>query len=286
MRNFVDLHTHSWASDGQLSPSELVAAAERRSLAAVALTDHDTIAGLAEAAAAVRGLKLRFIPGIEISAQHAGGTLHIVGLGIDPANREMTAVLQRLLDARSRRNPKMIQKLRDLGMDVSMEELRRVAGAEQKGHGAIVSRVHMAQLLVEKGYARDRADAFDRFLGFGRPGYADKERLAPRRAFQFIHAAGGLAILGHPAQLKCGNAAQFRQVVSDLRQLGLDGIEVYHPDHDELTTRRYLDLARKERLLVSGGSDFHGGPKSDVRLGQPKVPLQAVAPLLARLETR
>ncbi len=290
MRRFVDLHTHSCASDGDLSPAQLVLQAERRRLAAVALTDHDTVSGLDQARRSAEGLPLRFVCGVELSAQYAPisgssgeGVLHILGLGIDPANGVLGRVLRDFREARRRRNPKMLARLRRLGIDVSMQELLETAGVAAADRESVVGRLHMARLMVRKGYVRDTREAFDRYLGAGRPAFVDKERFTAEQAIAAIHAAGGLAVLAHPVQLGADNAAQLRRFVRRLRGWGLDGIEAYHPDHSDQHTRQYLDLARREGLLVSGGSDYHGGAKPGVRLGRPRVPLAAVEQLLARL---
>jgi len=278
MRNFVDLHTHSSVSDGDRSPAEVVRLAEARRLAAVALTDHDTTAGLAEAAAAAEPLAVRFVPGVEISAKTRRGMLHVVGLGIDPARRGLQAVLRRVSDARRRRNPKMIAKLRALGVDISLAELRDFAGGSES-----VGRLHMARLLCRKGHAASTADAFKRYLGVGGPAYVDKERLESADAIAAIHAAGGLAVLAHPVHLECANAAQLERIVRSFRHHGLDAIEVYHSDHTPAQTRLVLDLARRLGLMVSGGSDFHGGGKPGVGVGSPRTPRAAVEQLLAAL---
>lgn len=277
MRRFVDLHVHSVASDGSLSPAEVVELAERKRLAAVALTDHDTMAGLPEAAAAAENVAVRFVSGIEVSAVFTGGTLHIIGLGVDPAEPSIAKLASRLRASRRRRNPKMIAKLRDMGIDVSMDELRASAGGE------VLGRLHMAGLLRRKGYVRSADEAFKRYLGTGSPAFVDKERIPPPGAIAAIHDAGGLAVLAHPPQLSYGNLAQLERIVRSLIRAGLDAIEVYHSDHTPAQTRSYLDLARKLGLLVSGGSDFHGSPKPEARLGLPRVPAAAVEQLLAKL---
>jgi len=278
MRNFVDLHTHSAASDGSLSPAGVVELAERRRLAAVALTDHDTVAGLPEARRAARRLAVRFICGVEISAEYVGGALHMLGLGIDPADRALRDLLRRLVHARRQRNPRMITKLRQLGIDITLSEVRALAG------GAVVGRLHMAAVLCRKGYVRTVQEAFARYLGYGAPAFVDKERLSPPEAIQGIHAAGGLAVLAHPPQLNYRNLAHLNCTVRDLMAHGLDAIEVYHYDHTPQQTRWYLDLARGLGLLVAGGSDFHGPAKPEARLGRPKVPTLAVEQLLAKLD--
>ena len=281
MRDFVDLHTHSRASDGDLPPAEVVRRAEAKRLAAVALTDHDTLAGLAEATRAAADCELKFVPGVEISARSETGTLHIVGLGVDAQSRPLGEVLRELRAQRNRRNPLMIAKLQQLGMDVSMEGLLDVAAAE--GDEAVVGRLHMAQLLCKKGHTRTVKEAFDKYLGHGRPAFVDKERLTQRQAVEAIHAAGGVAILAHPPQLEYANFAQLDRIVRSLVRDGLDGIEVYHSDHNQEHTRIYLDLVRTLGLLISGGSDFHGAAKPNARLGRPRVPLAAVEQLLARV---
>ncbi len=277
-RNLVDLHTHSTASDGKLSPGEVVRAAGRKRLAAVALTDHDTTAGLAEAAAAAKGLDIRFVPGVEVSAKSPRGMLHVVGLGIAPEAPRFRAALRRINDARRERNPKMVARLQALGVDISMAELQAHAGASES-----VGRLHMAQLLCRKGRAGGIDQAFRRFLGPGAPAFVDKAKLDPREVTDIIHDAGGLAVVAHPVQLGCENLAQLETVVRGLRADGLDGIEVYHPDHTPDQTRWYLDLARRLEMLVSGGSDFHGLGGSPARVGVPAAPLAAVEQLLAKL---
>ena len=280
MRNYVDLHTHSNVSDGQLRPAEVVRLAERKRLAAVALTDHDSVDGLAEAQAAARSLPIRFVPGVEISARFDGGTMHIVGLGIDPTNRRLRGVLARLERARDRRNPKMVAKLRAMGVDVTLEEWRELAS-----DCGMVGRLHMARLLCAKGYARDIVDAFRRYIGAGAPAFVDKELLTQRQAIEAIHAAGGLAVLAHPPELNYGSNARLERIVRSLIRDGLDGIEAIHSEHTPAQTRHYLALARRLGLLVSGGSDFHGPDQLANRVGLPRVPLAIAEQLLARLRT-
>lgn len=287
-RRFVDLHTHSTASDGDLPPQEVVRLADAEGMAVVALTDHDTIAGLPQAAQAARVLEIRFVNGVEISAKFTGGTLHILGLGINPEDETLGATLNQLRRARDERNPKMIARLQQIGIDISMDELRRSAGSKGRRDSGVdgqpvVGRLHMAGLLLQKGYVNSIDEAFERYLGQGKAAYVDKEKLSPFQAIEAIHAAGGLAILAHPVELNCPNSAVLERVVRSLIDDGIDGIEVYHSAHDPIQTRMYLELARRYHLLVSGGSDFHGSAKPGVQIGYPRVPIEAVEQLLARL---
>ena len=271
-----------------MAPADLVAAAEARRLAAVALTDHDTLSGLAEARdAADRAPGVRFIPGIEVSARFAGGTMHILGLGIDGDNEALTALTKRLQRARDQRNPRIVEKLRQLGIDITTDDVAAVTGQCHAGRDcAVTSRVHIAETLRRMGRAGSTADAFERYIGLGRPAHVHKWRPAARDIIAAIRRAGGLAVLAHPSQLNCANRAQLERIVRDLATWGLEGIEVYHSDHTPAQTRRYRDLARALGLGVSGGSDFHGPARAGVLLGRPRVPVSAltgpVAELLAR----
>lgn len=278
MRNFVDLHTHSSASDGTFAPAEVIALAERRRLAAVAVTDHDTIDGLAEAAQAARQFPdLRLIPGIEISALFTGGTLHILGLGIDPAAPALAELTARLRAAREDRNPRILEILAGMGRPVTMDEvLAQVRRLPAQSSRRVVGRVHIAQAMVRRGYVKDLAQAFDQYLGDDAPAYVDKERMAPQEAIAAIVRSGGAAVLAHPPQLNCQNVAQLERIVRDLMRHGLGGIEAYHSDNTPQQTRMYLDLALKHKLGICGGSDFHGGSKSAVHLGTPRVPRSVI----------
>lgn len=283
MRRFVDLHTHSKCSDGDLTPSELVGLAERKRLHAFALTDHDTAAGLAEAAAAAAATEVRFIPGIEISAVAAQGTFHLVGLGIDPAQESLKLTLESLRQWRSERNALMLAKLGQLGMPVSLEELEAFATRGKGGGSGLITRMHLARLLVKRGVVKTPREAFDRLIDPGKPAYVEKDRLSPAQAIAAVHAGGGAAILAHPALLRLSSAAEYRTRIGHWRDQGLDGIEIYHPEHTIAQTRMFLDLAKSLGLLISGGSDFHGWAKPDVHLGLPRVPVAAVRELLEKL---
>lgn len=278
VRCFVDLHTHSTASDGRASPAEVIVLADAAGLAAVALTDHDTVAGLAEAAQAAEAFpQLRFIPGIEVSVHPQQGTMHILGLGIDPCCPVLGEMAASFLHGRQSRNPRIVEKLNALGLGISMADVFAVAGVTASMEAsAVVGRLHVAEALRRKGHVHTTTEAFDKYLARGCPAYVERGRMGAARAIDAIHAAGGLALAAHPAQWGCENHAQLEKIVRDLMTAGIDGLEAYHSDHSPFFTRHLLDLAARLNLAVVGGSDFHGAAKLGVSLGRPKVPLAGV----------
>jgi len=281
MRRFVDLHTHSTASDGSLSPAELIAAAEARKLRAVALTDHDTTAGLAEARqAAERFGELCFIGGVEVSARFSPGVLHILALDIDESSPALGRLMARLRAARDERNPRMIAKLQEMGVKIDMEDVLAAAGTGE-GAASILGRIHMAEALRRRGYVHSIAEAFDRYIGVGRPAFLEKDRIAPAEVLAAIAESGGISVLAHPPQLGCSSQAELERVVDELAGMGLEAIEAYHSDHTPQQTRLYRNLARRFGLAVTGGSDFHGAVKPQVQLGRPRVPVSAITGRLA-----
>jgi predicted metal-dependent phosphoesterase TrpH len=260
--SYVDLHCHSTASDGTLAPREVVRLAKQCSLSALALTDHDTVAGCAEAADEAEKLGIDFLCGIEISAEYPPpGTMHILGYGVDPDSPQLKNLTETLIAGRDNRNPKIVQKLNEMGVAVTMDEWENEAG------GKVVGRPHLAAILVRKGYVSSIKNAFEKYIGQGAPAYFDKERLTPRQALERIKAAGGLAVLAHPIQLRTQNDAELERVVKDLVDLGLAGVETIHSDHDAEWIEKTTRLADKYHLLKAGGSDFHGSNKKDIQLG-------------------
>jgi hypothetical protein len=259
---FVDLHCHSTASDGTLSPTEVVQLATRSGLSAIALTDHDTIAGVAEAAAEARVVAIDFLPGIEISAEYPHpGTMHILGYGVDPDSATLKSLTNTLIAGRDNRNPRIIAKLNELGVKITMDEVEKEAG------GQVVGRPHIAAILHRKGYVSSIKEAFNKYLAQGAPAYFDKERLTPRQALEMIRQSGGLPVLAHAIQLRTDNDGQLDRVVKDLVDLGLAGIEVFHSDHNPEWIDKCEKLAKKYNLLKTGGSDFHGTNKAHITLG-------------------
>jgi 3',5'-nucleoside bisphosphate phosphatase len=262
-QRFIDLHCHSTASDGTLSPTDVVTLAKEAGLSAMSLTDHDTIAGVGEAASAAGSLGIDFISGIELSCLYPRpGTMHLLGYGIDitsPALAELTRIL---IEGRDRRNEQMIRKMRDSGIPITLKEIQDIAG------GDVVGRPHMAAALIQKNIVSNTAEAFRVYLGSGGSAWVDKEQLTARQAIEMVHNSGGLAVLAHPSQLRKTNDAQLRAAIKDLVDMGLDGLEVIHTDHRESFIDKLMDTASKYNLLMTGGSDFHGANKPFIKLGK------------------
>jgi 3',5'-nucleoside bisphosphate phosphatase len=268
---FVDLHCHSTASDGTLTPTEVVQLAKRNALTGLALTDHDTINGVAEASAEAARLGIDFIPGIEISAEFPHpGHMHLLGYGVDPESRDLRDLTTQLLEGRDNRNPKIIEKLQSLNVAITMEEVEAEAHAgapDENGTRKPIGRPHIAAILLRKGYVSSIKQAFDKYLAPGGLAYFDKERVTPQRAVELIRLAGGICVLAHPIQLRTSNDAELERVVKDMVDLGLAGIEVIHSDHDDAWIAKCERLAEKFNLIKTGGSDFHGATKKDISLG-------------------
>ena len=258
----IDLHTHSTASDGTYSPAELVRLARETGLFALALTDHDTVEGLPQALAAAEEHGIRFVPGVEISVRFEGpGHCHILGYFVDPHSSSLRETLGLLQKARRERNRLMVERLQALGVDLTLEEVAARAG------GGEIGRPHFAALLVEKGVVRSVEEAFERYLRKGAPAYVPKARLAPEEAFSAIRTAGGLPVLAHPVHLKL-SAEELTRYVAGLKEMGLEGLEAYYTDHSREFTTLCLELARRYDLVPTGGSDFHGHNKPDIKLGR------------------
>lgn len=258
----VDLHCHSTASDGTLPPSEVVALAVRNGLSALALTDHDTVAGVPEAAEAARKAGIDFVAGIEISCDvPKPATMHLLGYGVDPHSPVLLDLTKRLIEGRNDRNPKIIRRLNELGVQITMEEL------EKEANGGVIGRPHIAAILLRKGYVSSIKNAFDKYLAPGGAAYFDKERVSPTQAIDMVRQSGGLPVLAHPSQLRTENDAQLERSIKDLVDLGLAGLEVIHSDNNDAMTAKYAALADKYGLLKTGGSDFHGTNKKDISLG-------------------
>ena len=256
----VDLHSHSTASDGAFAPAIVIQEAHKAGLAAIALTDHDTTAGLAEAQAESDRLGIRLVPGVELSAVENDHETHILGLHLG-STAPIDARLAELREMRRARASKIVDLLNANGVRISFESV-----LEQAGNAAI-GRPHVARALIAEGWAADSRDAFDRYLATGRPGFVPKEQLSVRDAIALIHAAGGLAIVAHPGQQGT------RERIELLKNDGMDGVEVRHPGHSSEDITRLMALVEHFGLVPSGGSDWHGvpGPRT---LGAMKVPIE------------
>ncbi|MBI2440349.1 MAG: PHP domain-containing protein [Lentisphaerae bacterium] len=286
----IDLHTHSTFSDGSLTPEQLVGEAERVGLAAVALTDHDSLGGLARFAAACAKSRVRGIAGVEISVdlppsrrggQPAGpsaeASMHLLGYFIDPANPQLNDHINRLRDGRVRRNNDILKRLNALGLALTLNEVAAYAGENNVG------RLHFAQALVARGYVRTNQEAFDKYLAKGKSGYANRLRLTPPEAVAMIRRASGVAVLAHPFTLNLGKA-ELTNCVGELAQAGLQGVEVYYPQHKPKLVRQYLELARQFNLVATGGTDFHGAPVPEIRLGRGFGTLEVPDSVLEQLD--
>jgi 3',5'-nucleoside bisphosphate phosphatase len=266
---YVDLHLHTTASDGVMSPSDIVGYAKTKGLKAIAITDHDTIEGLEEALSEGARIGLEVIPGIEISAQHSPGSMHLLGYLFDidhPLLKERLAYLQK---ARAERNPKIVEKLNWLGIEVTYEEVVKVSGGGQVG------RPHFAQVLMDKGYVRSFQEAFERFLKKGAPAYVEKIRFSAREALHFIEEAGGVVVLAHPKTLGLNGYSELERLLLQLVEDGLRGLEVYYPEHSALEVSQYKTLAERCGLVITGGTDYHGleGNGLDIGVGRGKMRL-------------
>ena len=258
----VDLHAHSDRSDGTESPAELVRRAEREGIDVLALTDHDTCAGWAEAAEAATGTQVALVRGLEISCSFAGYGVHLLAYLPDPTYPPLAEELQRVLDGRSSRLPATLVRLRELGIDIDVADVRRVAGET-----AATGRPHVADALVDLGVVADRGEAFDRFLGPQGPAYVPRYAADLETMLGTVRRAGGVSVLAHPWAKRHDHSALDQQGFTRLREAGLTGVEIDHQDHDAPTRSRLRDLARRLDLVVTGSSDHHGTGKVGHDLG-------------------
>jgi predicted metal-dependent phosphoesterase TrpH len=273
----IDLHTHSTASDGTFKPAELVAAALAAGLKAIALTDHDTVQGLPEACAAGNELGLEVIGGCELSVEWPQGSMHLLGLWLPVTPLRLGATLEHLTELRRSRNVTIIANLQSYGVDITYDELVEAAG------GGTIGRPHIAQLLVDKGKAVNFQDAFLNWLRPGTKGYAPKEKLKPRQAIELLKEEGATVILAHPCTLRM-EEGELEAALRELKDWGLDGVEVIYSMHTQAQTNTYAGLCRKLDLLVSAGSDFHGGNKPGIALGRGKGGLRPSYDLVRRMK--
>ncbi len=260
----IDLHMHSTYSDGSQTPEELFQEARSLGLTAIALTDHDTIEGVPEFVALGKKYGITAVPGVEISVDTKlpnNGHMHILGLLIDPLHKPLRNTLNFLQEQRNIRAQKIIRKLNELNLPVTMAELM-----EEAGEGSI-GRPHVAKILLRKGYVSSIQEAFDLYLAKGKPAYMDKVKLGETEAVKMIHDARGLAILAHPHLMNYDTFEEAAERILELKTLGLDGFEVYYSGMPREYTEKLLALAEKHNFAISGGSDYHGRNKDRVKMG-------------------
>lgn len=263
MADKIDLHTHSTASDGTLSPAEVAQRAKANGLKAAALTDHDTTDGVKEFLAECEKIGVEGISGVEISAQH-DKTMHIVGLFIDASNEELNEKLKKLRGGREVRNRKMLELLREHGFDITEEDITsQKDGATMANTG----RAHIARAMVNKGYVNDTGEAFEKYIKRGNSCYVKRLTYSPKESIDMIHAAGGIAILAHPILISEDYDTLF-PVVKEMKEYGMDGMECYYNNYTPEYAKMCRDMCKKLDLLPSGGSDFHGANKPDIELGE------------------
>ena len=270
----IDLHTHSNRSDGTFEPAEVVRLAAERALDVVALTDHDTTDGLAEAFTTGSGVGVEVVPGVEFSAEFDGHSVHVLCYWMDPQDAALQLELRRLREDRFRRGELMVDKLRDLGLPVGFERVRAIAG------DATIVRPHIAQAMVEAGVVATEKEAFERYIGDGGPAHVAKHALDPVDAVALIGGAGGVCALAHPGMWGDQSSVPV-ELIERMAAAGMRGLEVDHPDHTPEMRERYRTLAGRLGLIATGGSDCHGTRYDPVRLGTSLCEPEAFAALRA-----
>lgn len=277
----ADLHMHSTASDGVFAPDELMKRAASLGFTHVALTDHDSMAGIPLAQEAAKALGITLIPGVELSCG-AQKEIHVLGYGFDPADEALQTFCRERVRQREVRTAAMVERLRALGKPVEMARVKELARG-------VMGRPHVARALLEKGYVSSISDAFDRFLKPGKPAYVPKEDVKVSEAVRLIGNAGGLAVLAHPMELKMGDA-MLESLIGEWKGQGLAGVEVYHPSAQNNHASFLLHLAQRENMLITGGSDFHGEAVRKTEIGEGLDRWRSmeddVRALLARIQRR
>ncbi len=269
---YADLHLHTYHSDGTRSPKEVVDVARAHGLDIIAISDHDNIAAYYEIKAYSDREGMTLIPAIELSCIHAGIDVHVLAYAFDPLDERIEARLRGFRDTRQRRGQTIVERLRTVGVEI------RAARVDELAAGGAVGRPHVARALVEAGYAASVSDAFDKYLGTGKPAYIEKERFRIADAIALIRDAGGITSIAHPTLYP-----NHEHLVPELLDLGIDGVEVMHPDVDALNRERYTNLTRFRNKIATGGSDDHGSVKTSETLGTVRVPETMIRPILERL---
>ena len=279
MPGYVDLHVHTSYSDGSFTPAEVVRRAVNLGLSALAITDHDGVDGNAEAFAEGAQNGLEVIPGVEMSCNFTPKNVHIIGLFIDPTEERLAATLEEVREYRRLRNPKVLEKLAELGMPIALEEVAA------KAKGRTLGRPHIAEVMVEKGYVADFQEAFEKYLAHKKPAYVHRRRITAEEGIDLIHGAGGLAFLAHPG-IYALPARITENMIYKLTRAGLDGVEVYYSDHLPTDTAFLRRIVEEYDLLATGGTDFHGDTKPGIEVGVGRGDLEVPYELVARMKAR
>lgn len=256
---FVDLHIHTNCSDGVFTPAEILEKVRAAKLAAFAITDHDTIEGYRKVLERLTPKDPELITGIELSSSYETSDLHILAYGFDPDNIPLNNAITKFKDARTQRGKKMVEKLNQLGVKITYEEVQKKAGS------GVIGRPHVAEAIFDSGAISRYNEAFEKYIGVSGPAYVAKANLSPNEALELIHSAGGTAVLAHPM---VGEAYQHIEMLAGL---GLDGIEVFHPEHSGEDTKKLKKVAQEFGLSITGGSDFHGRDGRNDKIGSQKV---------------
>jgi len=256
----VDLHIHTVYSDGTYTPEQVIQLAKKLGLVAVSITDHDSVEGIEEALKAGEKIGVEVIPGVEMSTDVGQDEIHILGYYLNWKQKEFLSKLESFQQARIKRNDKLLKRLKKLGMEINPRELDRLA---PKG---VISRLHIARSMVERGYVNSIDEAFEKWLNPGKPAYVERLRVSPFEIIALILEVGGIPVLAHPF------LSRRDDLIPRLIDAGLKGIEVYHSTHDLAITRHYMEIARRYDLIITGGSDCHGEAKGEVLMGKVDVP--------------
>lgn len=271
---FADLHLHTSFSDGTWTPEELVLQAQKSGLSCIAVTDHDTVEGCARGAEACAAVKMEFIPGAELTAEHEDTELHVLGYFLDTQNQKLLSEIAKFQAVRQNRIHEMVARVNELGVPLKAESVFELANCRSPG------RPHVARAMAKAGFVKNLDEAFERFLKKGRPAWVPKSKISAMEAIELVHQAGGLAVMAHPGLNRTDN------IIPALVAAGLDGIECFHTKHSTAMSERYLEIADKYNLLVTGGSDCHGFSKGKPLIGTVKLPYEHVDKMKERLSKR
>ena len=267
MPRYIDLHMHTKFSDGTSSPAELLCVVSAANLMAFSVTDHDTLDGLRDVMNLRTSMHPELISGVELSVNHKGSDVHMLGYGFDIDNQPLNDALRDCAEVRDKRGRLMVDKLQSLGMSITFDQVAEIAG------GGVVGRPHIATAMLKSGAVKSYEESFFKYIGNGKPAFVPKKVLLPKEAIELLHNAGGVAVLAHPV------LESTWRFLDDLIADGLDGIEVYHAAHAEPDVDRFRNLARRYRLVMTGGSDYHGRDDRHGAVGSQKVPAELYAEL-------